>query len=485
MTIRHEPRITRISRGVGPRITRISRKAVRVGALISATLLGACSMRAPYQSPRTAPAALKQKDPAFFVERPYDARWWRQFDDPVLEGLETSALQSNLDVQVAIARVKQARSVFDEVKRDRYPIVTAGAAVDRRKEVVPGFTEEPVQISTYRAGFDAFWEIDLFGRVRSAVRAASATAASFDATLDDVRVSVAAEVARNYFELRGLQQQFAVAERSLANQQQTLRLTQVRRDAGVGEEQDVASAAARVAAIEASLPPLRTAIAARQHRIAVLSGSRPGELTVDLAPRSYAPIAKALPLGEPQLLLQRRPDVRAAERRVAAAAAREGIAAAELFPRVSISGFLGLLAGRGSAFASADSRAWAVTPALSWAAFDLGSARARLRGARAGSEEVLAEYEHTVLRALEETENALVAYREEQERLVKLADQARESGRAAAIARARYREGLADFLALLDAERTQLQAEDAVAQAESGVFTAVVAVYKALGGIVQ
>jgi outer membrane protein, multidrug efflux system len=161
------------------------------------------------------------------------------------------------------------------------------------------------------------------------------------------------------------------------------------------------------------------------------------------------------------------------------------VAAAELFPRVSISGFLGFLAGRGSMFGSADSRAWAVTPALSWAAFDLGSARARLRGAKAGSDEVVAAYEQTVLRALEETENALIAYREEQERLVKLTDQARESTRAAAIARARYREGVADFLALLDAERTQLQAEDAVAQAEAGVYTGVVAVYKAFGGIVR
>lgn len=457
----------------------------RAGVLISLLLLGACAVRAPYQAPHTPPAAVKNADPALFAERPYDARWWRQFDDPILDRLETDVLRSNLDVQAAVARVRQARAVFDETGRARYPTVTVGAAVDRREQALPGFTDEPVSTSTYRAGFDAFWEIDLFGRVRSAVRAASATAASFDATLDDVRVSVAAEVARNYFELRGLQQQLAVAERSLANQRETLRLTRVRRDGGVGEEQDVAGAAARVAAIEASLPPLRTALAARQHRIAVLIGSRPGELTVDLAPREYPAIAKALPLGEPGTLLQRRPDVRAAERRLAAAAAREGVAYAELFPKVTVSGVLGLLAGRGSLFGSADSRAWAVTPALSWAAFDLGSARARLRGARAGTEEVLAEYEQTVLRALEETENALVAYRGEQERLVKLADQARESGRAAAIARVRYREGLADFLALLDAERTQLQAEDAVAQAEAGVFTAVVAVYKSLGGVVE
>jgi multidrug efflux system outer membrane protein len=458
-------------------------RVARAGVLISLWLLSACAARGPYHAPQTAPAALKQADPAHFAARPYDARWWRQFDDPVLEQLETGALGANLDLQAAVARLMQARAVFDETSRDRYPKVTAGTSVDWREQAAPGFTDEPIRTTTYRAGFDAFWEIDLFGRVRSAVRAASATAQSYEATLDDVRVSVAAEVARNYFELRGLQQQLAVAERSLANQRETLRLTQVRRDAGVGEEQDVASAAARVHAVEATVPSLRTALAARQHRLAVLNGVRPGELAVDLSPRAYSPLAKELPVGDPGQLLQRRPDVRAAERRLAASAAREGVAAADLFPRVSISGFLGLLAGRGNLFGRSDSRAWAVTPALTWAAFDLGSARARLRGAHAGTEEQLAEYELTVLRALEEAENALVAYREEQERLVKLADQARESTRAASIARTRYREGVSDFLSLLDAERTQLQAEDAVAQAESGVFTAVVAVYKALGGI--
>ena len=175
--------------------------------------------------------------------------------------------------------------------------------------------------------------------------------------------------------------------------------------------------------------------------------------------------------------------MRAAERRLAASTANEAVAAADLYPHITISGFLGLLAGRGNLFNVSDTRAWAVTPALSWAAFDLGSARARLRGVEGVTRESVAEFEQVVLRALEETENALVNYREDQQRLVKLAEQARESSRAAAIARVRYREGAADFLALLDAERTELQAEDAVAEAEAGVFTSVIAVYKALGGI--
>jgi multidrug efflux system outer membrane protein len=182
-------------------------------------------------------------------------------------------------------------------------------------------------------------------------------------------------------------------------------------------------------------------------------------------------------------LLRRRPDVRAAERQLAAATANESVAAADLYPRITITGFLGLLAGRGNLFDVGESRAWAVTPAMSWAAFDIGSVRARLRGVEAATQEAAATFEVIVLRALEETENALVSYREEQQRLVRLAEQARESTRAASIARVRYREGAADFLALLDAERTQLQAEDAVAQAEANVFTSVIAVYKALGGI--
>jgi multidrug efflux system outer membrane protein len=454
----------------------------RLIPLLPMLLLAGCSVRAPYKQPLVEPAALKNADPALFARRPYDPRWWRQFEDPVLESLETAALDANHDVRIAVARLDQSRAFFDDVTFDRLPTVTAGSRVDARSQAVPGFSNEPIRTTTYRAGFDAFWEIDLFGRVRSQIKAAAAAAESFEAMLEDVHVSVASEVARSYFEMRGLQQQFAVAERSLANQRETLRLTQVRRDAGIGEEQDVASAGARVAGIEASLSPIRAGISQREHRIAVLAGVRPGQLSADLSPRTYPPLAKALPLGDPALLLRRRPDVRAAERRLAAATAREGIAAADLLPRITVSGFLGLLAGRGSLFGKADSRAWAVTPALSWAAFDLGRARARLRGATASTQESLAAYEQSVLLALEETENALVAYREQQQRLVKLAEQARESARAASIARVRFREGAVDFLALLDAERTELQAQDAVAQAESGVLTSVVAVYKTLGG---
>src|SRR5258706_362189 len=367
---------------------------------VIASLAAAATLRPPYQPPTPAPAAIPEASSPYYAAQPYDAKWWQQFEDPVLTNLESAALASNHDVLIAIAHVQEARAVFDDTSLDRYPHVRANASLDRREQEIPGFVETPIATSTYRAGFDAFWELDVFGRVRAATRGAAATAESFDASLDDVRVIVAAEVARNYFELRGLQQQLAVAQRSLENQNETLRLTKLRRDAGVGEEQDVASASARVAGTEALLPPIRPAIAVRRNHLAVLTGIRPGELTVDLALRPYPTLAKALPLGDPSTLLRRRPDIRAAERRLAAAPAREA-----------------------------------------------------------------------------------VAYAEEQQTLVKLNEQARESARAASIARARYRAGVADFLTLLDAERTQLQAEDAVAQGESRLFTGVVAVYKSLGGI--
>ena len=450
--------------------------------IASAQLAGCAVHTAPPPSTLERPP-LSRWDASLFSAQAYAPQWWRQFDDPVLEEIENAAIDANRDVRSALARFDQARAVFDEDRRRRYPTATVGADIDVREQAQPGFRDEPLRINTYRAALDASWELDLFGRVRAAVAAARANAESFEAALSSVRVSVAADVALNYFELRGIQQQLAVLDRSLANQRETLRLTQVRRDAGIGGEQDVASASARVSAIEAAVPSLRTALAVREHRLAVLTGRAPGQLRVNLEPRAYPVLAKTIALGPPDQLLDRRPDVRAAERRLAATAAREGVATADLYPRITISGMLGLLAGRGNIFGTNDSRAWAVTPALQWSAFDLGSARARLRGAHAATEEALAGYEQTMLLALEETETALVTYRQQQERLVKLTDEVRESARAAAIARARYREGVAEFLSLLDAERTQLQAESSAAQAESDLFTAIVGLYRAVGGM--
>ena len=450
---------------------------------IAVLLASGCAVGPHYKSPQPAAVKYHAADANLETEQPFDARWWKEFEDPVLDSLVGRALGSNNSIRIARARLAESRGFYDERKLDRFPTVPAVVSYQHSKENIPGFGDQRRTINNFTAGFDAFWEADLFGRVGHGIAAARAENQAFEADLHDAQVSVVSELARNYFELRGAQWRLAVAERSLTNQRETLRLTQLRRDAGVGEEQDVASAAARVAAIEASIPSLNLDVSRAEHRLAVLTGTRPGELNANLTPRVYPPITKSLPIGNPNELLQRRPDVRAAERRLAAATERQGVAVASLFPQVSFSGFVGFIAGRGSLFFTGDSRAWSVSPALSWSAFDLGRARARVRGSTAATEETLAFYEETVLRALEETENALANYNAQQARLITLNEQARESKRAADIARLRYREGVVDFLQLLDAERTQLQAEDAVAQSEQDVYVAVIALYKALGGV--
>ncbi|MNN39755.1 Toluene efflux pump outer membrane protein TtgI precursor [compost metagenome] len=239
---------------------------------------------------------------------------------------------------------------------------------------------------------------------------------------------------------------------------------------------------ARLAATEASLPQLQAEEARARNRIATLLGQRPEQLSVDLSPKPLPVIAKALPIGDPAELLRRRPDIRVAERQLAAATANVGVATADLFPRVSVAGFLGFTAGRGSQLGAAAANAWSVAPTISWAAFDLGSVRARLRGAEAEAEGALAQYEQQVLLALEESTNAFSDYGKRQQRLASLVRQAETSRAAADQAAIRYREGAADFLVLLDAERERLAAEDAQAQAEVELYRGIVAIYKALGG---
>jgi multidrug efflux system outer membrane protein len=451
--------------------------------LAAVLVVNGCAVGPHYKAPQPAPVTYHSADPQLLNDAPFDARWWKQFEDPVLDSLMDKSLVANTNIRVARARLAESRAVFDERKLDRYPTVPAGASYTYAKEQLPGFFNDPVTINTFSSGFDASWEVDVFGRVRHQIAAARSDNQAFEADLHDVEVSVVAELARNYFELRGAQWRLDVAERSLKNQRDTLRLTQLRRDAGVGEEQDVASAAARVAATDATIPLLEFETKRAQYRLAVLTGTRPGELAADLSPRNYSPIDKSLPIGNASDLLRRRPDVRAAERRLSAATERQGVAVAQLFPEVSISAFVGFLAGRGSLFFTTRSFATTATPSVSWSAFDLGRARARVRGSSAATDEALASYDDTVLRALEETENSFASYHAQQDRLVKLNTQAQESKRAADIARLRYREGVIDFLSLLDAERTQLQAEDAVAESERDVYVAVIALYKALGGV--
>src|SRR5258706_3967240 len=325
-------------------------------ALIFALLLtSGCAVGPHYKSPQPAAVKYHAADTNLETEAPFDARWWKQFEDPVLDSLVDRTLASNNSIRIARARLSESRAIFDERKLDRFPTVPVTASYQHSKEQIPGFGDQRRRINSFSAGFDAFWEADLFGRVSHGIAATRAENQAFEADLHDVQVSVVSELARNYFELRGEQWRLAVAQRSLTNHRETLRLTQLRRDAGVGEEQDVASAAARVAAIESTNPSFQFDVSRAEYRLAVLTGTRPGELNADLTPRDYPAIAKALPIGNPGELLQRRPDARSSERLLAPATERQGSAVACLFPQVSVSGFLGFVAGRGSLFFTVDS----------------------------------------------------------------------------------------------------------------------------------
>jgi multidrug efflux system outer membrane protein len=462
---------------------------VILATAVFALLLASCAVGPNYRAPPVAPTAVENAQSGEFVTQSPEALWWQEFADPELDSLVERALAANLDLRSAYDRVLEARAVFVERKLDYAPHVQLQAAYTHFDQQQPGFGPNRLNVQSDSLGFDAAWEVDLFGHVRRSVEAARADLGAERADYQDVQVTVAAEVARNYFELRGAQRRLAVARENLNTEHQTLDLTQLLDETGRGSELDVERSRARLKATEATIPPLEAAEKQAAYRLAVLLGQRPGALDQELKPADVATFAKALPIGDPAELLRRRPDVRAAERRLAAATARVGVATADLFPRVNVAGFVGFLSGDvGHLFGTAstdNARAWSITPTVSWAAFDIGSVRARLRASEAQSDAAAANYEKVVLTALEDTENSFVAYSAQQAQLKSLSEQAQASRRAAELADTQYREGVADFLILLDAQRTQLEAEDSVVQAQIAVNVSVVAIYKALGGVGQ
>jgi multidrug efflux system outer membrane protein len=456
-------------------------------ALMAATLLSptaALAVGPRYTAPTPAPVVPLNAAPEAVSAAQPEAAWWRAFEDPVLDDLVQRALAGNLDLRIAGDRLRESRALFKDARLDQFPRVTSSAGYTRSDEQTPGFGTARTNIEAADIGFDASWEIDLFGHVRHTVEAARADAGAALADAHDARVTVAAEVARNYFELRGAQARLAVARENLGAQRDTLRLTQVRFQVGNGDPVDVDSAQARLSATEATIPQLVAQEAAGRYRLAVLLGQRPGALDEVLVARTAPPAAliKPLPIGDATGFLRRRPDVQAAERRLAAETARTGVATADLFPRVTVTGFVGLLSGDVSTLFSHGASAWSVAPSVTWPALDMGGAHARLRAQQARGDSSLAAYDQTVLRAIEDLENALVSYRQQQLQIVSLAQQVQASRGAAGLARIRYKEGSIDFLVLLDAERTRLAAEDALTVAQTGANTDIVAIYKALGG---
>lgn len=444
--------------------------------------LAACAVGPDYKTPDTAPAKVESAAQGHYDRSHLETVWWQQFDDPILNQLVARSLTGNRELRVAFARLRAARAIRDDISNDAMPVITSRVSSDLGKGQQPGTTTQRVNTERYDLGLDMAWELDLFGRIQRELEASTADQEVAEANLYQLQVTMTAELVDAYGQLRGAQLREGIARANLKNQQDSRTITVNLREAGVGNELDVVRSDARLAAVEATVPQLQAEQVRQRNRIATLLGERPEALTIDLSPAKLPAIAKALPIGDPTELLRHRPDVRSAERQLAAATARIGVATADLFPRVSLSGFLGFTAARGSQLGSSAAQAWALGPSITWAAFDLGSVRARIRGADAQADGALATYEQQVLLALEESENAFSDYAKRQQRLISLLRQSEASRSAADLASIQYREGTVDFLVLLDAERERLAAEDSQAQAEVEMYRGIVAIYKALGG---
>jgi outer membrane protein, multidrug efflux system len=452
---------------------------------VIAAAIGGCAVGPNYVKPDTkvAPHFEGARDGAF---SPEDAqgRFWTQFGDPTLDRLMDEALAANHDLRIALGHLLEARAARRGATLDLLPTVTAaGGYTDERLSAAESLFSQPIDARYYDAGFDAFWELDLFGRVRRNVEAQTAQVEGAAASLRDAQVSVTAEVARTYFELRGEQTQLAVARRNVDNQRETLELTQARLDAGRATELDTSRAQSQLSTTLATIGPLEAAIARSIHRLAVLTGREPNALNGLLQPpRDLPALPQIAAVGDPAGLLRRRPDIRVAERELAASTALVGVAIGDLFPKVTFTGSFSYSATEVSSLGGGPSRGYVVGPGISWAAFDLGRVKAQVEGSRARADVALAGYEQTVLRALEETENALVTHARTRDSLKEANDAAIASRTAARLARTRYEGGMVDFLEVLDAERTELAAEDRLAQSRTEAATSLIAVYKALGG---
>jgi multidrug efflux system outer membrane protein len=459
-----------------------------LAVLMSSLLLAACAVGPDYRRPQVAtPDQFVGSDAAQFSTADVEREFWKAFNDEQLNRMIEQALAANHDIRIATARLREARALRGETQLDLAPTVQASAgytkarASDRQLAPAPATVDREQDF--YDSGFDAFWELDFFGRVRRQVEASSAQVQSAEANVYATQVSVTAEVARNYFELRGAQEQLTVARRNADNQAETLRITQARLDAGRGTQLDASRAQAQLSATLATIPDLEAGVTRSMLRLGVLTGQAPEALLPQLsAPRDLPTLPVAHDIGTPELLLRRRPDIRVAERNLAAATAEIGVAVGDLFPRITFLGSWGFDAIKSSDLGNAGSETFAFGPSISWAAFDLGRVRQRIKQREAATDAALAKYQQTVLQALEETDASLTAYAKAMVKQQHLQASATASLEAAKLARARYESGVADFLAVLDAERSALAAEDQLARSETQTATALLATYKALGG---
>lgn len=455
-------------------------------ASASTLVLAACAVGPDYRPPAPLLATdshFRMAGPAVAAVPTGNDRWWQLYRDPVLDGLIAGALAANTDIRVAVARLARARASLREVRGDRQPQATAGASATYGRysaiQRPPGVRQEDWTIDT---GLDVAYEVDLFGRVSRNVEAARGVVGAAQADVDAVRVAVVADTTRAYADAAAAAERLTVAERIVALLDRSLRVTQGRARAGLVTGLDSARIAALRNQRQADVPALVAERQAALFRLATLTGRMPADLPPIAASRTTTlRLDQPIPVGDGFALLVRRPDVRAAERRLAAATARIGVATADLYPRISLGGSIGSTGtGVGNLFGAGPLN-WLLGPLLNWSV-NPTRARARIAGAEADSKAALATFDGTVLVALEETETALSNYAQALQRRTALQAARDQAAIAARITRAQQREGQIDSLAQLDAERTFADTEAALALADAQIARQQIDLFRALGG---
>ncbi|WP_431123005.1 efflux transporter outer membrane subunit [Variovorax paradoxus] len=439
---------------------------------------------------------------------------WKAFNDPLLDRLQARALEANHDLQSAALRFAQSRLQRTAAAAQQAPQLNASGGVNRQRQSETGAATRMIDAlgssvsnrdqlirtlsepyNLYQAGFDASWEIDLWGRVRRSIEAADADAGASAALLRQAQLSVQAEVARNYFELRGAQRELRLARADISAAAESLELVQARADGGLVTDLDPTRQRTQLAELRARIPMLLQQEAQAMNQITLLTGALPGTLNAELAAPSdggtgdmpealQAPPLPELALGLPSDVARRRPDIAAAEAQLHAAAARIGIAVADLYPRVTLGAGFGYESAGSERFGEWGSRQWHIGPSISLPIFDNGQRRSTVTLRELQQQEAAVAFQQTVLKAWHEIDSALNAYAAERQRHAELIERERNSRDALTLAHARYANGLTDFGVELDARRTLLQARRDRVQSANRMAVGMVAVYKALGGTI-
>jgi NodT family efflux transporter outer membrane factor (OMF) lipoprotein len=459
---------------------------------VAAVTAAGCTVGPDYRRPRVdvpvgwvspmAEAPMAATQPSVAVEQPPAnlARWWATFDDPVLESLVTRAIESNLDLRVAALRVREARAARRIAASAFYPRADLGGSYRRSGG---GVGRNNPERDNYSISGDASWEIDVFGGVRRGVEAAGADYRAAVEDRRDVQILVASEVALSYLDFRAIQRQLAISRQNLTLQTRSYELTRQRFQAGFETGLDTANAESTVANTESLIPLQESSLRQTAYALAVLLGREPGALLEELSGEAPIPGTPAeIPVGLPSDLLRRRPDLRRAEAQVHAATARIGVAVADLYPRFSLTGSLGVSGDDVSALSNRHNGFWSIGPSASWLLFDAGRVRANIAIQTAAQEEAVLNYRSTILRALNEVENALTAYVAEQQHRRALVRVVAAERRALDLSTELYKQGETDFLNVLVAQRSLYSSEDALVQSDRNVASNLVRLYLALGG---